>query len=140
MRTGMRSGDTATAAGEPWRLKKRRLGLAWQEPDGSGGWRKRKGRCPDGWLDERCGERRGGRGDGGARTRAGGVEQRRRREAAEHKITVRELAHEWLSWLEQVKGAKPSTVADYRWLLREPGEPHRRGDGVSHGRIMARAR
>ena len=42
------------AAGESWRLKKRRLGLAWQEPDGNGGWRKRKGRCPDGWLDERA--------------------------------------------------------------------------------------
>src|SRR5579884_3932447 len=41
------------SAAERWRLKKRRLGLAWQERDGSGGWRKRKGRCPEGWLDER---------------------------------------------------------------------------------------
>jgi integrase len=40
-------------------------------------------------------------------------------------------------WLEQVKGAKPSTVADYRFLIREPGVPHRRGAGASHGRIMA---
>jgi hypothetical protein len=38
--------------GQAWRLKKRRLGLARQERDGNGGWRKRKGRCPDGWLDE----------------------------------------------------------------------------------------
>ena len=29
-----------------WRQKTRRLGLAWQEPDGNGGWRKRRGRCP----------------------------------------------------------------------------------------------
>ena len=110
--------------------------LAWQEPDGSGGWRKRKGRCPEGWLDERS-----------ANIAAVAAmqkhaheladEQRRRREAAERKVTVRELAHEWLSWLEQVKGAKPATVADYRWLLREAGERYRRGDGVSHGRIMA---
>ena len=56
---------------------------------------------------------------------------------AERKVTVRELAHEWLSWLVEVKGAKPATVADYRWLLGEPGQPYRRGEGVSNGRIMA---
>jgi hypothetical protein len=38
----------------PWRLKKQRLGLAWLEHDGVGGWRKRRGRCPQGWLDERA--------------------------------------------------------------------------------------
>jgi len=123
------------AADESWRLKKRRLGLAWRERDGNGGWRKRKGRCPDGWLDERAAnvaavaamdEHAGELVDG----------ERRRREAAERKVTVRELGHEWLSWLEEVRGAKPSTVADYRWLLREPGQAHRRGRGVSRGRIM----
>ena len=118
-----------------WRLKKRRLGLAWQEPDGSGGWRKRKGRRPVGWLDERAATVAAV-----AAMEEHAVElvesEQRAREAAEHRITVRELAHEWLSWLEQVKGAKPSTVADYRFLIREPGVPHRRGDGVSHGRIM----
>jgi integrase len=61
---------------------------------------------------------------------------RRERAVAKHRVTVRELAHEWLLWLEQVKGAKPSTIDDYRFLIREPGVPHRRGDGVSHGRIM----
>jgi integrase len=121
--------------GQPWRLKKRRLGLAWQEVDGSGGWRKRKGRCPAGWLDER-----------GANVAAVAAMQehaveladwaQRHRTAAEHRVTVRELAHEWLLWLEQVKGAKPSTIADYRFLIREPGIPHRRGEGVSRGRIM----
>jgi integrase len=39
---------------EPWRLIQRRIGLAWQEQDEAGGWRKRRGRCPDGWLDERA--------------------------------------------------------------------------------------
>ena len=118
-----------------WRLKKRRLGLAWQESDGNGGWRKRKGRCPAGWLDERAATVAAM-----AAMEEHAVElvesEQRTREAAEHRITVRELAHEWLSWLEQVRGAKPSTVADYRFLIREPGVPHRRGDGVSHGRIM----
>ena len=109
-----------SSPGEPWRLKKRRLGLAWQQPDGSGGWRKRKGRCPEGWLDERA-----------ANIAAVATmeqhaheladEDQRRREAAERKVTVRELAHEWLCWLEEVKAAKPATVADYRWLLREAG-------------------
>lgn len=28
-----------TGGAERWRLKKRRLGLAWQEPDEVGGWR-----------------------------------------------------------------------------------------------------
>ncbi|HWJ51590.1 MAG TPA: tyrosine-type recombinase/integrase [Solirubrobacteraceae bacterium] len=121
--------------GQAWRLKKRRLGLAWQEPDGDGGWRKRKGRCPAGWLDERA-----------ANVAAVAAMQehavelaedaRRERAALEHRVTVRELAHDWLSWLEQVKGAKPSTLADYRFLIHEPGVPHRRGAGVSHGRIM----
>lgn len=123
-------------AEEPWRLKKQRLGLAWQEPDGNDGWRKRKGRCPEGWLDERAANIAAVAAmEEHARELVEG--ERRRRQAAERKVTVRELAEEWLSWLEEVRGAKPSTVADYRWLLREPGERHRRGGGVSRGRIMA---
>jgi hypothetical protein len=56
---------------------------------------------------------------------------------AEARATVRELAREWLEWLTEVRGAKPSTVSDCRFLLREPGQPHRRRSGVSAGRIMA---
>lgn len=41
-----------TGVGEPWQLKKRRLGLAWQERDEGGTWRTRRGRCPEGWFDE----------------------------------------------------------------------------------------
>ena len=40
--------------GEPWKLRKKRFGLAWIKPDWVGGWRKRRGRCPEGWLDERA--------------------------------------------------------------------------------------
>jgi hypothetical protein len=50
----MRSGAFRASAAEGWRLKKQRLGLAWLEPDGAGGWRKRRGRCPEGVLDERA--------------------------------------------------------------------------------------
>jgi integrase len=56
--------------------------------------------------------------------------------AAESQKTVRALVADWLSWLEEVWGAKPSTIKDYRFLLREPGVPYKRGLGVSAGRIM----
>ncbi len=120
---------------EPWRLKKHRLGLAWLETDGSGGWRKRRGRCPDGWLDERSANVAAVAAmDAHARELV--IEQRARREAAERKITVRVLGAEWLLWLEEVRGAKPSTITDYEFLLRDPGRSYRRGPRVSTGRIM----
>jgi integrase len=124
------------APGEAWRLKKHRLGLAWQEPDGNDGWRKRKGRCPEGWLDERAANAAALEAlDQHERDLI--AEERRRREAADRKPTVRELGEDWLSWLEEVRGAKPSTVSDYRFLLREPGIPYRRGTRKSAGRIMS---
>jgi integrase len=51
--------------------------------------------------------------------------------------TFREVAHGYLQWLARVRKAKPSTLADYEWLLREPGTPHKRGSGTSGGYIMA---
>ena len=59
------------------------------------------------------------------------------REAAAGGPTFRALAHAWLEHLEFVLGAKPATLRDYRSMLAEPGTPHRRGRGVTHGRIMA---
>jgi hypothetical protein len=41
-------------------------------------------------------------------------------ELANRKVTVRELAAEWIEWLAEVRGAKPSTV---RGLVRPGGEP-----------------
>jgi integrase len=58
------------------------------------------------------------------------------RERRERGVTVRELAAEWLDYLEREKGVKPSTLLDYRYLLTEPGTPHKRGGGYNHGRIM----
>jgi integrase len=52
-------------------------------------------------------------------------------------VTFRELAAEYLEWLEQVKGAKPSTLRDHRLLLAEPGQAYRRGQGASRGLLMA---
>jgi integrase len=125
-----------TVAGEPWRFKKHRLGLAWLEPDSDGGWRKRKGRCREGWLDERAAHIAGDRAMKEHAQQLATAEDDARRER-ERLVIVREIAHEWLQWLEQVRDAKPSTLRDYRTLLREPGEPYRRGKGASAGRIMA---
>src|ERR1700761_8606940 len=60
------------------------------------------------------------------------ADERRRRG-----VTFRELAGEYLEWLEHVKGAKPSTLRDHRLLLAEPGQAYRRGAGSSRGQIMA---
>jgi hypothetical protein len=64
------------------------------------------------------------------------AEERRRRG-----VTFRELVHEWLVYLECEKGAKPSTVIDYGWMVAEPGQPHRRGQvcsfATSHEHLLA---
>lgn len=122
--------------GGPWRQKTRRLGLAWMEPSEAGGWRKRRGRCPEGWLDERHANTAAlSAMEDFARELAEAAEVERK--AAMRKITVRELALEWLDWLARVRGAKPSTLRDYEHLLRDPGIKYKRGDGVTAGRIMA---
>ena len=125
-----RVGDDAT-----WVQKKRRLGCAWQEPDGAGGWRKRRGRCAEGWLDERSANIAAVAAMEAHAQELADAANADARAATELK-TVRALARDWLSWLSEVWGAKPSTVKDYGFLLREPGEPFRRGAGKSAGRIM----
>ncbi|HEY5198704.1 MAG TPA: tyrosine-type recombinase/integrase [Solirubrobacteraceae bacterium] len=125
-----------TSAGEPWRFKKRRLGLAWIEADGEGNWRKRKGRCPEGWLDERSANVAAVQAMEGHAQIVASAAQRAQQER-DRLVTVRVVAHDWLDWLEKVRGSKPSTVRDYRTLLREPGSPHKRGTKSSAGRIMA---
>lgn len=135
----------ADAKGEPkWNAKWSRgghqiwrtIGPAWVEPDGVGGWRRRKGRPAAGYLTKNeavaamlalVAEH-----DADQTRQEREAEERRRRGA-----TVRELAAEWLEHVTRVKGAKPSTLTDYRSLLAEPGVPHRRGNGRTHGRLMA---
>lgn len=123
-------------ASERWRQKKRRLGRAWLEPDlDDGGWRKRKGRCREGWLDERAAYL-AAREAMEAQARDAANEAQRAALIAQRSATVRGLADDWLHWLEHIRGAKPSTIRDYRVILREPGRPHRRGSGKSRGRIL----
>lgn len=114
----------------------RALGRAWAEPDGHGGWKHKRGRAPDGALTET---------QASARmldlVQEHHVEQTRAEHDAEERrrrgITFRELVHEWLVYLAREKGAKPSTLSDYGWMVAEPGQPHRRGQGRSPGLLMA---
>lgn len=120
---------------EERRQMKRRLGPAWVEPDGEGGWRKRSGRPPDGWLDQRAAHV-------AAAEKVAEVERERERaaeEAAREGVaTFRRVAHEWLAWKRDVKGGAPSTLRDNALLLREPGEAHKRGSGTAPGRLIGR--
>lgn len=114
----------------------RALGRAWAEPDGNGGWRRKRGKAPEGTLTE---------AQAAARmlelVREHHAEQTRLEQDADERrrrgLTFRELAHDWLSYLRTEKGAKPSTLSDYKWLLAEPGSPHPRGHGTYAGLLMA---
>jgi integrase len=114
----------------------RALGRAWAEPDANGGWRRRRGRAGDGSLTEAQAAERMltlvREHDADQTLLERDAKERRRRG-----VTFRELAGEYLEWLEQVKGAKPSTLRDHRLLLAEPGQPYRRGKGVLRGVAMA---
>jgi integrase len=114
---------------------KRRLGRAWVEPDGEGGWRKRRGRRAEGWLDERAAHV-------AAAEKVAEVDRERaeaaRRRSREGVPTFRRVAHEWLTWKRDVKGGAPSTLRENRRLLREPGEPKKRGAGTVQARLMER--
>jgi integrase len=114
----------------------RALGRAWAEPDGNGGWRRKRGRAPEAVLTEAEAAKRMlelmHEHDAEQTLLERNAEERRRRG-----VTFRELATEYLCWLEDVKGAKPSTLRDHRCLLAEPGQTYRRGRGSSPGLIMA---
>ena len=117
---------------------KQRIGKAWLDFDGHDAngrprWTKRRGRVAPGFYDER-------------RAHAAAPEAvaawRERRAAKDHEptraesVTVRELAHDWLRWLRDVKGCSPATVRDYGYMLREPGTKAKRGTSLSPGRLM----
>jgi integrase len=117
------------------RPAKRRVGAAWLDPDGLGGWRPRRGRAAEGFYDERA-----------ATVRADELVREYVLEAATHDeaeakrqargVTFREVAHAYLGWLENEHDAAPSTLRSHRSDLAEPGVPHRRGKGVTNGYIM----
>lgn len=118
------------------RQVKRRIGRAWLEPGGDGGWQPRRGRVREGFYDLRA-----------AHVEAAEIVKRHAADSADQErvewerrsrgVSFREVAHDYLRWLEEVAGAKPSTLRDHRYLLGEPGRPHRRGGGTAPGHVMA---
>ena len=140
--TVTRSGELVYDAG--WRHRgadgalktmKRRLGPAWLERDDGGGYRRRRGRPRPGYLDEHAAivakDRLVREVEGELAERATAAQR-----AAETPPTFRDVARAYLDWVERVRGAKPSTLRDHRYLLAEPGARHRRGAGAHSGRIM----
>ena len=51
-------------------------------------------------------------------------------------MTFREVAHDYLRWLRDVRGARPSTMYDYESILGESGIPYKRGKGTTAGHVM----
>ncbi len=114
----------------------RALGRAWVESNGHRAWRARRGRAPHGTLTEAQAAQRMlvlVRQHHDAQTQLEADTEARRRRG----VTFRELAHEYLQWVEEVRGAKPSTIRGYRSQLAEPGQAYRRGPGRCKGQIMA---
>ena len=95
----------------------------------------RRGRVPEGHFDEKRAMVRMAEliAEHDEEERAIEVGERERRARG---VTIRELAAEWLEHLQHERGAKPSTLSDYRYMLAEPGTPHRRGKGKSPGVLM----
>jgi integrase len=118
------------------RTMKRRLGPAWLIAGPHGGFERRRGRVKPGFLDEPTAivakDRLVREVEQQLADRAAAEER-----AANAPPTFREMAHAYLDWLDRVRGAKPATLADHRYLLAEPGTRHRRGRGASAGHTMA---
>jgi integrase len=122
-----------------------RLGAAWLAPTGSadakaGGktygqsnqWTQRRGRAPEGVLDEAAAlvlasnarKKRSER-------MAAEAEERRRQE-----MSFRALAREWQANCIKIGRHKPATARDVATTLAEPGELHKRGGGETRGIVM----
>lgn len=116
------------------RQVKRRIGPAWLEADGSGGYKPRRGRPAQGFYETRTATTRA------AKLVESYVEEEAQRERLDRErkargITFREVAADYLRWMQEVKGAKPSTLASHRYDLAEPG-PRRRGAGQARAHVM----
>ncbi|HEV7805199.1 MAG TPA: hypothetical protein VGO80_05255 [Solirubrobacteraceae bacterium] len=88
---------------------KRVLGPAWVTRDGEA-WRRRRGRLSDGSLDERA----------AVLAMAAAMDEHDAalgEEPRDRHATFADAAERWLVHLEHVEGAKPSTMADYRYYL-----------------------
>lgn len=110
------------------RQVKRVIGPAWVVRDGAG-WRPRRGRVAEGVLDARAAYV--------VLSQLIAAREQELQEAASRiEGTFAEAAHMWLHHLEYVKALKPSTLADYRYLLASPDAPARKRGTPPEARIM----
>lgn len=117
------------------RQVKRRLGPAWLEAAPDGGWRPRRGRVQEGFLDERRAHVEMGRVI--AEHEAGDAEREERAADAERAgKTFRMLCAAWLHHQEHVNRVKPSTLRDLKSVLAEPGVARKRGTDRTKGRVL----
>jgi integrase len=122
-----------------WRYQgrqlKRRLGPAWLDQNVAGEWIPRRGRVDERHLDERRAHVAAAELVA-AQVAQADDQERTDRERRAAGVSFREVAHAYLIWLEDVKGAKPATLLNHRSVLAEPGIPYRRGEGVTLGHVM----
>ena len=110
------------------RQVKRMLGPAWVVRDGSG-WKRRRGRVPEGVLDERA----------AIVALAAAMDAHEASLDAppvDRSATFTDAAELWLHHLEHVEGAKPSTLADYRYYLAPANAVPRKRGRTPAARIM----
>ncbi len=96
--------------------RKRRLGRAWLERDPAGKWVRRRGRVRPGYLDERRAYREM------ARIIEEHEEERSRTNPEQREATFDDAATAWLEYVQYEKRVKPTTLARYRSMLRQPGK------------------
>jgi integrase len=94
---------------------KKRLGQAWLERDPEGKWVRRRGRVRPGYLDERRAYREM------ARIIKEHEEDQRRTSPEQRAATFDDAAAAWLEYVQYEKRVKPTTLARYRSMLRQPG-------------------
>ncbi len=106
----------------------RRVGRAWVESDGVGGWRRRRGRAPEGYVDLRAAER-------AMDVLIDETERTLADVRPNHAATFADAAVEWRGWAEHTKRLKPATLRSYDAMLARPGLRPRNG-GPRSARIM----
>jgi integrase len=106
----------------------RRLGRAWIEPDASGGWRRRRGRAPEGCLDRRAAER-------AMDVLIDETERELVSARPDRSATFADAVAAWREYAEHTKRLKPATLRNYDSIL-SPAGPRQRHGGERLARVM----
>lgn len=124
-------------ASKDQRQVKRRLGPAWLDANPTGGWKPRRGRVRDDFLDERRAHAEMARVIETVELEDETAVERGL-DAERAKLSFRVLTQAWLHHQEHVRRVKPSTLRDLQSVLADPGVAHKRGGGTTKGRVLAR--